>query len=109
MAVEVGVPAPRFFPILGFTLFQPLLHRGKCSSEPTAAWPGLIVSQGLCILPTEEQVELWLCCVSAQLKLREWVSRNGPVTLRCCQGVLDAPKRDLYWFLFLPEQASVLL
>lgn len=91
-----------FFPVPGFTLSQPLLHRGKCSSEPTAAWLGLLVSQGLCTLPSEEQVEL-LCGVPVQLELRERVSRNGPVPLRCCQVVVDAPIRDLYWCLLFPE------
>ena len=61
-AVAVGVPAPRFFPVPGFTLSQALLHTVKCSSEKAAAWPGLAVSQGLCTLPSEEQVEM-LCVV----------------------------------------------
>lgn len=64
VAVEVGIPALRFFPVPSFTLSQPLLRRVKCSSENAVAWPGLTVSRGLCplSLPSEEQLEV-LCVV----------------------------------------------
>jgi len=60
VAVEVGLPALRFFPVPGFALPQPLLHSVICSSKNAAAWPELAVSQGPCALSCEEQVEM-LC------------------------------------------------